>query len=221
MQIAMEAAPALELMRRWRVAAAVLANNHAHDLGEEAYAEMKTLLEEAGILAVEDRNWASFEDFDLFAATDLRNHPRPAHDLLRAADLRTPPPAPPASAAGRPERLRLAFFHWGYEYRPGPNERQRWLAASAVEAGFQIVAGCHSHLPSPGIQLAEESGSNTVAAWSLGNLLFDQPQPERGGQLLELRFFEQGTVAPRLVPVGNLYRELLAWARAESSTAAP
>jgi hypothetical protein len=42
---------------------------------------------------------------------------------------------------------------------------------------------------------------------TLGNLLFDQSQRERGGVLLEVRFFEQGTFATRVIPVGNLYRE--------------
>ncbi len=45
------------------------------------------------------------------------------------------------------------------------------------------------------------------AILSLGNLLFDQTQRERGGALLEVRCFEQGTFATRVIPVGNLYRE--------------
>ena len=65
------------------------------------------------------------------------------------------------------------------------------------------MVGCHAHVPS-------SSGfwiGGTPVLPSLGNLLFDQSQRERGGILLEVRFFGQGTFVTRLIPVGNLYRE--------------
>jgi poly-gamma-glutamate synthesis protein (capsule biosynthesis protein) len=41
--------------------------------------------------------------------------------------------------------------------------------------------------------------------YSLGNLLFDQSSPRGSGAMLEVRVFGQGTVAARLVPVGNMF----------------
>ncbi len=202
MQIAMPAAPTLDLLKRWNTHAVLLANNHADDLGTEAKETMTRLLGEHGIAAIEDKDWLSTEDFDLFAATDLVNRPIPVSHRLRAGDFSAPPPSP------FPWRQRIAFFHWGDEYRHGPSERQRWLANFAGERGFHWIVGCHSHLPSTG--WAPDFGS--MACLSLGNLLFDQPQPERQGLLLELRFFEQDAVAARLLPIGHLYRE---WAEHE------
>lgn len=196
-QIAMPAAPTLDLLKRWNTHAAILANNHADDLDAEAKETMKRLLGEHGIVPVEDKDWLSTEDFDLFAATDLVNRPVPTSNRLRAEAFSAPPPSP------FPWRQRIAFFHWGDEYRRGPNARQRWLANLAEERGFRWIVGCHSHLPSTGW----EPGFGSMVCLSLGNLLFDQPEPERQGLLLELRFFEQDAVAARLLPIGHLYRE--------------
>lgn len=196
MQIAMPAEVTLELLRRWNVAGVVVANNHTLDLGAEGYAETKRLLDAAGIAVLEDKSRVRFPGFDLFAATDVRNHPGPEIDVLRTADF------PPRGDDGI---TRIAFFHWGQEYRSEGTERQHWLTNAALEAGFDLITGCHPHVPS--LTWAEQDGS--LVYHSLGNLLFDQVAAERGGMLLELRFFEQGTFSTRLIPVGNLYRDLL------------
>ena len=41
--------------------------------------------------------------------------------------------------------------------------------------------------------------------FSLGNLLFDQRGARSSSALIELRVFEQGTYATRLIPAPNLY----------------
>jgi poly-gamma-glutamate capsule biosynthesis protein CapA/YwtB (metallophosphatase superfamily) len=77
------------------------------------------------------------------------------------------------------------------------------LAGWAEKAGFSLVTGCHPHVPSEGWD-----PRSPVFRWdSLGNLLFDQPDPRCSGVLLEVRFFSQGTMACRVFPLGNLYRD--------------
>ncbi len=197
MQIVMPTEPTISLLRRGKVAGVILANNHTRDLGEEVRAAMIEDLEAAGIAVIDEGTVVRFPEFDLSSATDVRNRPVPAANLLRASDF---PKHPRLPGAYRPQ---FSFLHWGVEYRPGPDERQRWIARTAREAGCDLLIGCHSHLPSEGTTRIE----GLLSIPSLGNLLFDQTQRERGGVLLEVRFFAQGTFATRVIPVGNLYRE--------------
>jgi AmmeMemoRadiSam system protein B len=199
MQILMRTKPTFDLLKRWNVAGVVLANNHSLDLGPEALRSMTKHLRDEGVTVLGEGEVAVFPGFDLFAASDVRNRPEPAQQVLRAGDF----PVLSGSSAAFPHRPRLAFLHWGAEYREGPDQRQRWLAGAAVKAGFDLLIGCHAHVPSPATKQVE--GILTLP--TLGNLLFDQSQRERGGVLLEVRFFEQGTFATRVIPVGNLYRE--------------
>ncbi len=201
MQIVMEAAPVLDLLRRWKVAGLVLANNHSLDLGGEGLAAMVGRLRGEGFRVIVEGETVAFPEFDLFAASDLRNLPVPAANLLRAGDF----PDRVDPAASFPHRPRLAFLHWGAEYREGLDGRQRWIAGRVRRAGFDLLFGCHSHRPSERLILE----GNLPVLPSLGNLLFDQSQRERGGALLEVRFFDQGTFATRVIPVGNMYREWL------------
>ena len=48
-------------------------------------------------------------------------------------------------------------------------------------------------------------GGEYQMTYSLGNLLFDQTTDRSSGALLELRAFEQGTYATRLIPIPNLF----------------
>jgi len=199
MQIVMRTKPTLDLLKRWNVAGVVVANNHSLDLGPEMLISMTKRLREEGFTVVGEGEVAAFPGFDLFAASDVRNRPDPAQQVLRAADF----PVLSGSTSAFPHRPRFAFLHWGAEYREGPDQRQLWLAGAAAKAGFDLLMGCHAHVPSKAMQRVE--GIFTLP--TLGNLLFDQSERQRGSVLLEVRFFEQGTYATRVIPVGNLYRE--------------
>jgi poly-gamma-glutamate synthesis protein (capsule biosynthesis protein) len=69
--------------------------------------------------------------------------------------------------------------------------------------GVSAIVGTHSHRASAQIEALQ--GGEYQLTFSLGNLLFDQRSERSSGALLELRVFEQGTFATRLVPVPNLY----------------
>ncbi len=197
MQIVMSADPAIALMKRLKVAGVVLANNHTLDLGEDARTAMVDRLREEKFVVIEEGAEAAFPEFRLFAASDMKNRPIPATNVLRADDF------PRLEGVPKPFRPRFAFLHWGVEYRGAPDDRQRWIARTAKEAGFDWLIGCHSHVPAT--ETTDIEGIPAIV--SLGNLLFDQTPRERGGLLLEVRFFEQGTFATRVIAVGNIYRE--------------
>jgi poly-gamma-glutamate synthesis protein (capsule biosynthesis protein) len=66
-----------------------------------------------------------------------------------------------------------------------------------------LVVGAHSHQASGALE--QVNGGAGQMLFSLGNFLFDQTSPRGSGALLELRVFQQGTVAARLIPVPNLF----------------
>jgi poly-gamma-glutamate synthesis protein (capsule biosynthesis protein) len=72
-------------------------------------------------------------------------------------------------------------FHFGDEYQPLSNDRQKRIARAAVDAGADIVVGHHAHVA----QEVEEY-NNGVIAYSLGNFVFDQYFSEETMQGLKL-----------------------------------
>jgi len=199
-RIAMPARATLERLRRWHVRAAILANNHTHDFGDDAFEHMEQLLRGAGIVPVGQFQVIDFGPFRLGAATDLVNQPEPKGRLLTRASFA----AWPRSGKNH-SKLLVAFLHAGREFADGPDARTYEVCAMAAEAGTTFILGAHPHRPSPGWL----PGKRSIAFPSLGNLLFDQPDPRNTGGFVELRFFPQGTAAARWIPVGNLYLDLV------------
>lgn len=193
-RIGMPAGPALDRLHRWHVRAAVLANNHTLDFGPRALAATRRLLLGAGIVPLGQLESADLGPFVLAAASDLANLPRPATALLEPGAFAAWP-----AATAKPL---VAFLHCGREAAAGPDERVHLLARRAAAAGASFILGAHPHRPSPRWFVYQDA----LAFPSLGNLLFDQPDPRHAATLVELRFFPQSTAAARLIPLGNLYR---------------
>lgn len=63
----------------------------------------------------------------------------------------------------------VVSIHFGDEYKPLSNDRQKRLAHTAIDAGATIVAGHHPHVE----QEVEEYNGGLIA-YSLGNFIFDQ-----------------------------------------------
>ncbi|MBI4864886.1 MAG: AmmeMemoRadiSam system protein B [Candidatus Riflebacteria bacterium] len=197
LDLAMPGRSTLGLLSSLGVKAVVLANNHAGDFGARARSRTRLALERAGFTVVDDGQTRDLGPFHLTALTDLDNrHPERVAllDRDRIARLRRPAPGKPW----------FAFVHWGQEWavRPGPREEK--LADLLEARGVELVIGCHSHTAGT-LWL----GGRSARLYSLGNFLFDQTDPRASGQLLEVRFFPQGTYALRLRPIGNLYGDLL------------
>jgi gamma-polyglutamate biosynthesis protein CapA len=74
--------------------------------------------------------------------------------------------------------LVVVSVHWGSEYHPGPDARQRQLAAAMAEAGADLIWGHHPHVLQT-VEWLQRGGHDglTLVAYSLGNALFDQVTP--------------------------------------------
>ncbi|MGC4014886.1 MAG: AmmeMemoRadiSam system protein B [Luteolibacter sp.] len=195
MRIGMASTITLEQLHKLHVTAVSIANNHSLDYGREARDGMKKTLADHGITVLDEGAPTDLGSFRIGTATDVINHPSPANTIL-AADAFDAWKLPDS------KKPLFAFLHAGIEYRNAPGARERQLAEWAENAGATLVIGAHPHRPSSGWERSEKS----LRFYSMGNLIFDQSDPENSGGLVEVRFFEQGTWASRWIPLGNLYR---------------
>lgn len=194
-QLCMPKALTLEILKALNVVAVGLANNHSHDHGPQGYDQTKKTLEEHGIMVVESGQITSLPDFNLVAWTDVDNNHPQKRDLLTTDELTILPEM-------QTHKPLWALMHWGQEGWPKPKLREKLLFEQLQHQGFSLIVGHHSHR-------AGELQGNTqgVVAWSLGNFLFDQPEPMADGALLEVSIFPQGTFWVRQIHLGNLYAQ--------------
>ena len=194
--LAMPSDVTLAWLKSLNVVAVGVANNHAKDLGEEAYASMVAALEQHGIQVVQHGGIVDLGRIRLTALTDFDNKATPHSNRITTTDLQgiahsdAPPPL-------------LALLHWGQEYRSAPTARQIALADDLRRSGVSLVIGAHPHRAYPRIEAL--AGGEMAVAYSLGNFLFDQFDDRASSAILELRLFPQGTYFPRIVPLPNLY----------------
>jgi poly-gamma-glutamate synthesis protein (capsule biosynthesis protein) len=85
----------------------------------------------------------------------------------------------------------VVSVHWGIEYEPAPDERQRAIGRYAIDQGAGIVAGHHPHVQQP----IERYGPGVIL-YSLGNLVFDQwsRKPTREAKLVRITVTREGGV---------------------------
>jgi poly-gamma-glutamate synthesis protein (capsule biosynthesis protein) len=187
------AVPALKQMN---VFAASLANNHSFDLGSVGLDETVAMLHKAGVKALRHGEIADLGKFRLAALNFIPKRQIPGFPVVHEGELgglcyqsaRTP---------------LLAFVHWGSEYTSVARESEYSIAEQLLDCGVIGVIGAHSHRASTAIE-ASAGGAQQIT-YSLGNLVFDQNGSNSSGAVLELRVFNQGTFATRLLPIANLY----------------
>lgn len=83
----------------------------------------------------------------------------------------------------------LAYCHWGKEFTPEINSRQRNFASMVVEAGVDYILGSHSHCLQPYEILQSSSGKRVPCLWSAGNFSSDinqKPPISRDTLVLDL-----------------------------------
>jgi poly-gamma-glutamate synthesis protein (capsule biosynthesis protein) len=194
--LAMPSRPTVEWLRRLGVVAVGIANNHARDLGDAAYAEMVRSLEAAGIRVLRHGRVEDLGPFRVLALTDLENAPVLRTNVIGGKEIESI-----VASASRPPLF--AFLHWGTEYEARPGARERALLAEFHRAGVQAVVGAHPHRASR--RLVALAGGEMVAVHSLGNFLFDQRGTKVSGAVLQVTFYPQGTFFSRLVPLPALY----------------
>jgi AmmeMemoRadiSam system protein B len=192
----MHAGLAIPILKAMNVQAAGLANNHSFDLGAPGHAESRSILERSGIRPLPHKEIVDLGPFRLVALNFIGKSDRRGYPAVQDDDLEDL-----CRMSARPPLI--ALVHWGEEYTKtaGPSE---YAAAEALQAcGVSAIVGAHSHQAAPRIEAMQ--GGEYQLTFSLGNFLFDQKANRSSSALLELRTFEQGTYAARLVPVPNLF----------------
>ncbi|MEA2159479.1 MAG: hypothetical protein QOD66_1859 [Solirubrobacteraceae bacterium] len=174
-------AVALDYLSPLSVGAVGLANNHIYDFGPDGVARTRRALDERGIPCLGAGRRTSDEPEVLLLSVG------PARiGLWNAANVTTRPAGrqregvePVTTARGRRaiERmatldatLRVALVHAGAESTNRPDPADKDAIDALVEAGFDVVAACHSHRIS-GFQAGErESGGGGLSFYGLGSV---------------------------------------------------
>lgn len=173
-----------------------LANNHAGDCSPDGADETRTILESNGMRAIT-------------ADTPVYHSVGGVHLAFYAFDD-VAVPLDIASAARRIAQSRsqgwlpVISIHWGMEYHPAPDSRQRQLAQAFADSGAVLVWGHHPHVLQPieWLQGARQARP-TLTVYSLGNALFDQPSPPdvRRSALLVVKLNAQRVQSFEILPL--------------------
>jgi AmmeMemoRadiSam system protein B len=192
--LAMPQHPVVDFLKSINVRIASLANNHAFDMGASGLENTAEVLRANGIHPLLEGEVHDAGRFRLTALTDFCNKRSPLGGRIGPDDVRGIPGS---------DNLRfpsIAILHWGKEFDASPQSSQLRIAEWLRDTPITLLAGSHPHVSSPRLQSWKQGDG--LIAWSLGNLLFDQPRGS--GALLEVRFFGNKTYATRLIPIGNL-----------------
>jgi poly-gamma-glutamate synthesis protein (capsule biosynthesis protein) len=173
---------AVEALRAAGVDVVSLTNNHALDAGVEGLNETAGILRRAGIGAVVRQGLVS-------SSEPVSSQREPAEMGLVAFDDSQVPLDVAAAARAVFEQAEgarpvIVSIHWGGEYQAEPSARQRVVAQALARAGASVIVGHGPHVVQP-IAWVDD----TLVAYSLGNLLFDQRYPVdcRWGAILQVR----------------------------------
>lgn len=97
--------------------------------------------------------------------------------------------------------------HWGKEYDPVPQDKQRALAKQLVDAGATAVLGAHPHVLQPWEKVTAADGRQAFVHYSLGNFAHHQRSlPRRSSIVLMLGLHRAAgkkavVVGARYVPI--------------------
>ncbi len=184
-----------------------IANNHTLDYGQEAFLDTLDTLEQADIdYAGGGKNISEAlspavytingQSFAIFAGTRVL----PSSDWYakpeRPGMLPTYDPAELNQAISDAESQydhTIVFVHWGIERNEFPEEYQRILAKGYIDAGADLVVGCHPH-----VLQGFEYYNGVPIVYSLGNYLFGNRADKT--VLLNAEFDANGKLTLRLIP---------------------
>ena len=181
-----------------------LANNHTLDAGMEGLHLSQSTLLENGItpLLPAQPTYQKIKQitFAFIAWTEIT--PADRSELFNSITI----------ASSQADQI-ILLLHWGTEYNRTPNLQQRDLAEELLQAGVDVILGCHPHVVQD-IQLLPplahsaapgESHLTTplrLVAFSLGNFAFDQGWDDTGeGLALRLIFDSEGLYAAQALPL--------------------
>jgi poly-gamma-glutamate synthesis protein (capsule biosynthesis protein) len=187
---------AAPLLRGFNIRAASLANNHSYDLGAGGIRETIASLRSLNIQPIKHMGVVDFNAFRLVALNYIGVRSLTSRLVMRDRDV-----ARLCGMALKPPVV--AFVHWGEEYtsEPGPDVMRE--AEKLHNCGVGLIIGAHSHQAAK--QTVAVRGGEFAMLYSLGNLLFDQRPLRASSAIVELRKFDQGTFAIRLLSAPNLF----------------
>ena len=184
-----------------------VANNHALDFGQDAFCDtLETLkqadiacigggynIDEASAPAVRTINGQTFA---FLGATRVS----PAYEWYATDSqpglFQTYDPALLNRRIAEADALYdhvIVFVHWGIERNETPEEYQRVLAQGYIDAGADLIVGCHPH-----VLQGFEYYKGVPIVYSLGNYLFDSRTGET--VLLKAVFSPEGELSLALIP---------------------
>lgn len=157
----------IQALTRGGVDAASLANNHTGNHGQAGLDSTEKILKEAGILpfGLTNPNYLTVKDKKIafLGYNDIPwSQPVPEEvdvDLM-IRDIKE---------AREHADIVIVEFHWGTEYITPVEDRQRYLAQTAVDAGADLIIGNHPHWIKP-----IEFYKGKLLTYAHGNFIFDQ-----------------------------------------------
>ena len=192
-----------------------LANNHALDAGVKGLADAERVLRAAGVAPLGIRGGSCLADpagtpaaaverahlLAYNAVPDPQDRPDEALGCSRAwlDDQALEEVAALRASSRKPI---IVLVHWGGEYEPEPDARQRAWARRLVAAGADLIVGSHPHVVQPS-EMLDVDGRRGFVAYSLGNFVFDQTDRKATSRSLVLRAWLQdgGVAAVAVAPV--------------------
>lgn len=184
-----------------------VANNHILDFGRQALLDTLDTLNTAGIdyagggLNLSEAvapvvRTISDQTFAIFAATRVS----PSYDWYASKNqsgvLQTYDPTVLNQAIQEAETLYdhiIVFVHWGIERNETPEDYQRTLAKGYIDAGADLIVGCHPH-----VLQGFEFYKGVPIVYSLGNYLFGNRTGET--VLLNATFSKTEQLELQLIP---------------------
>ena len=141
------------------IEAVTIANNHAFDYGDVGYASTKAVLEENGIPYVE-QNSSTVITLENGVTVGLY---ATVYNSIDAEAMKA------GIQALKEQGVDIIIYapHWGTEHSFDPTQEQIDLGHAAIDAGADIVYGCHPHVLQP-----IEEYNEGVIYYSLGNFSF-------------------------------------------------
>ncbi len=192
--------------------AVTLANNHSGDFGPDAFAQMLSLLKEAGLAQVGGgMNLKDAHTPLVFTRNGLRIavlsynefHPRSfeaGFDIPGVAWSEDQQVMEDIQTARRIHRadLVIPIMHWGWENERTANPRQRQLAKLMIDAGADAVIGGHPHVTK---DVSVYKGKPIV--YSVGNFVMKETDNafQRKGWVLKMYLDKRGVTRFETLPV--------------------
>lgn len=184
-----------------------VANNHALDFGRDAFLDTLDTLKQADITCIGGGyNLAEAsapaiktvggQTFAIFGATRVS----PSYNWYatdsQAGLFQTYDPAKLNAGIAEARELYdhvIVFVHWGVEKAELPEDYQRQLAKGYIDAGADLIVGCHPH-----VLQGFEYYNGVPIIYSLGNYLFGNRTGET--LLLKASFSPGEPLSIRLIP---------------------